>query len=402
MITNQKSKIENLKINRCLMLFYTMIMSVSICFADTIKEETPLKEKSYQDYFSLQRFTGSLGGYFERKNIHNKPDNGFTALYGEINYTSPVRNDFGFSLGTMGHICLDETTDGDYDAAIQTDLLLRELYLTYQISKTLLRLGRHEIKPMFILDDYYEGLSLTSKSFQNIALHMALVYKFGKSDVDLTQNFKKLNHIYDGVDNYFLAMQMDWNLISKQLNIKPFACILPDGFILYGLHGDYKEKLTHSELWGMVMDYYATDEDKTHGLANNTSVYHINAYVQAPLSILSGGVIQSDKSGGTRVGGIIDDYFNPFNEGYPFIYQKDAFTWYGKLMYMKDMYKFTLTYGQGKHDADQLSPKHTEMDIDLTVIFMKKWQLLSNFSRVTVDALIDDYSKLELKLSHSF
>jgi len=98
---------------------------------------------------------------------------------------------------------------------------------------------------------------------------------------------------------------------------------------------------------------------------------------------------------------VIDDYFNPFNEG-DRVYEPDAETWYGSLSYELDNFNAGLIIGRTKYLDDTRRLKEKEFDIKAGLKFLDNFRLETEFAIVDSESNEGDFNLLEVLLTYEF
>ena len=177
-------------------------------------------------------------------------------------------------------------------------------------------------------------------------------------------------------------------------------------YLLYGSHAELFYPAQDSR-FGLYLDAYVTDEDSGNGLrdeqgeVHDSTIWHINPVIEVNDFALSAGYIRAGRAVGAREGGLLDDYFNPFNEGDK-VFAPDATTWYGGLSWETDGFALGLVLGTTDYIDDGNPLTEKEFDIRAGL------RLLENLILETEVAFVDsmgpegNYSVLESTFFYEF
>ncbi len=405
------------KIIFCLMLLYAFnTFFRHACFA----AEAPGESHAINNIISeLKRgiLTGEVGLYYEGVNykkdhfiedneIMELDDSDITAPYFQVDYTTARYSGFSIGAGLTGY----EHFDGELDRTDEMDdhdhFVIHRLYLKHEISRTSFTIGRQELEDTVFLSDYYEALSLASKELENLSILLAVVEEVAESDISKFIEFQNINRGEESVDDHLYVAEAAWDVVPEAVAATFYYYHHGNIYDLYGTHVELFYD-TDGIGFGMHADAYATDEDSGNGLrsadgsAQASDIYHVNPFIEVGDFTLSAGYIKTDHDAGARVGGLIDDYFNPFNEGDK-VYEANAETRYCELFYEKDYFRAGLVSGRTDYldGSQRLSEKEFDIKADL--------QLLDNVELRTEFAIVDsespegDFNTLEMSLTYKF
>jgi hypothetical protein len=362
-------------------------------------------------------FKGKIGIYYEHLN-HDKEsfleddetiklkESNLVVPYFQIEYLSPQYRNFSAGVGLTGYTHINENTEQKNRIGDPDDIIFHQLHLNYDISETTLRLGRQSIEDSLFLADYYEAFSIHSEEIDNLILNFYLVDKVAESDINEFIEFEDVNRGEETIDDFLYAAEVTWDMIEDALNTTFYFYHQGHLYDLYGTHLTLSHDINNLGL-RLNFDFYATQEDSKNGMKNiydevdNTDIYHIRPYLEFHNFSLAAGYIETNRLAGAREGGLIDDYFNPFNEGNN-VYEPDAKTWYGTLEYEQEHLTIGLIFGSTDYVDNGQRLEDTEFNINTRFTFKERFQLETEFSRVNSDSPEGDYTLLEMALTYGF
>lgn len=362
-------------------------------------------------------FIGKIGIYYEHQNYDKKSfleddeiikleESNLVVPYFQIEYLSPRYRDFSIGVGLTGYTHINENSEQKNRIGDPDSIVFHQLYLSYKISQTTLKLGRQSIEDSLFLADYYEAFSIHSEEIDNLILNFYLVDKVAESDINEFIEFEDVNRGSETIDDFLYAAEVTWDMIEDALDATFYYYHQGHLYDLYGAHFALSHDID-SMRFGLNFDFYATDEDSKNGMKNihdevdDTGIYHIAPYVEFNSFILAAGYIEADRLTGAREGGLIDDYFNPFNEGNN-VYAPDAKTWYGAFGYEQEQYSIGVIFGSTDYVDNGQRLDETEFDITGSLTFKERYRLEAEFSNVNSDSQEGDYTLLEMALTYEF
>lgn len=362
-------------------------------------------------------FKGKIGIFYEHLNYDEESfleddetikleESNLVVPYLQVEYLSPRFMDFSIGAGLTGYTHINQNNEQKNRTGDPDDLVFHKLYISYNISRTTLKLGRQSIEDSLFLADYYEAFSIHSKEVESVILNFYLVDKVAESDINEFIEFDNFNRGEEKIDDFLYAAEVAWDVIEDTLDTTLYYYHQGHLYDLYGTH----VILTHainSMGFGLNFDFYATQEDSKNGMKNihdevdDTDIYHIRPYLEFHDFSISAGYIETDRLAGAREGGLIDDYFNPFNEGNN-VYAPDAKTWYGSLEYEQKHLTIGIIFGNTDYIDNGQRFDDTEFNINTCFTFKERFRLETEFSRIHSDSPEGDYTLLETALIYEF
>jgi hypothetical protein len=348
----------------------------------------------------------SRDGFVEDDEFIKLDDSDLIVPYFQIDYITPEYYGFSLGVGLTGYTHINGDSGREDKVENFDEFVFHQLYLKYGLSETSLKIGRHELKETVFLSDYYEALSITSEEIENLIFRVALVDEVAEADIDKFIEFQNINRGDETIDDYLYAAEITWDVVPDTIAATLYFYHQGNLYSLYGTHVELLHE-TEEIGFGLNADFYVTDEDSRNGLRDanedvrNSDIYHINPFIEFKDFILSAGYIEADRDVGGREGGLIDDYFNPLNEGDK-VYEPGGQTWYGSLEYEREDFEIGLIYGKTDYldDGQRLTEK--EFDITASFRFIKRFKLEAEFARVNSESPEGDFSLLEMALTYRF
>jgi len=360
---------------------------------------------------------GAIGIYHEH--VDNKKDNfvedgeiidlndtDLIVPFFQVNYTTAQYSDFSIGAGLTGYTHIVDDSNSDDSIEDGADIVVHKLYLGYEISRTSVKIGRQDLEETLFLSDYYEALSLASEEIKNLFLILAIVDKVAESDIDKFIEFQNINRGDQSIDDYLYAAEITWTAVPEAVSATVYYYQQDRLYDLYGAHTEFMYE-TGKIGFGLHMDAYATDEDSRNGLRDSedevkdSDIYHINPFIEMSDFTLAGGYMEAGHDVGAREGGLIDDYFNPFNEGDK-VYEPDAETWYGAMSYEFDDFYGEVVYGRTDYISEGASLTEEEVNLNAGLKFLDHFRLEVEFSIVDSESAEGDFNILEMELTYAF
>lgn len=350
------------------------------------------------------RVSGMAGMYYER--IDQEGDSNLMVPFFEVIHLTPEFFGFSAGAGLMGYLRDVHGEDREEEAIDDAELAIHQLFLNYRLSRSSVRVGRQALDNLLFLDDYYEALSLSSREMEGLTVNAAFVTEVAESDIGKFTGFQNINRNDDAVDDFLAAAELTWAAVPEAAA----------GTLQYYHHGNlYRLYGLHTELmysaedvrFGLYLDGYATDEDSGNGLrdekgeVHDSTLWHINPLVGVQDVTLSAGYIRAGSAVGARSGGLLDDYFNPFNEGDK-LFEPGAQTWYGSLSWESDRFSVDLVLGTTDYTDDGSTLTEKEFDIRAGLQLMENVVLEAEFAVVDGEDPDGNYSILEATLFYEF
>ncbi|RJQ50157.1 MAG: hypothetical protein C4538_00755, partial [Nitrospiraceae bacterium] len=334
--------------------------------------------------------SGEIGAYYELSNYKRnrlieedkviKLDDGDLIVpYFQVGYHTSEYSGFSMGAGLTGYTHIGSSSESKDSPEDSDKLVVYQFYLNYDIFQTSLRIGRQELDDSVLLRDYYEAFSLTSTDIRNIFFFFAVVRKVAESDVDKFIDFQNINRGHKSINDLLYAVETTWDIIPNAITTTLYYSHQGNLYDLYGSHIEFSHE-TEKIAFGLRADAYATDEHDENGLKDfndkvkNSHIYHISPFIEMSDIILAAGYIRTDHGVGAREGGLIDDYFNPLNEGGK-VYMPDAQTWYGGLKHETDRVNMGLTIGSTKYHDGTRRLTEKEFDINAGLKFLDNYKL---------------------------
>ena len=332
-------------------------------------------------------------------------DSNLVVPFFQVNYITAAYAGIRIGAGLTAYSHIDDNSDRRNSIEDDDDIVVHQLYLGYEISHTFLKIGRMEFEESLLLSDYYEALSLVSEEIENVVLFLAVVDKVAESDIDKFIEFENINGGDDSIDEYLFALETTWNVVPDAIIPTLYYYHQGSLYDLYGAH----IKVFHKEKeigFGVHMDAYATSEDNRNGLkdtddkVHDSNIYHISPFLEVNDFTLAAGYIDADQDVGAREG-LIDDYFNPFNEGDK-VYEPDGETWYSSLSYKSERFSIELVFGRTDYRDDSEPRTEEEFDIKAGLNFLDSFKLETEFANVKSESPEGDVKILEVLFSFEF
>lgn len=344
--------------------------------------------------------------FVEDDEIVDLDDSNLVVPHFQVDYTTADYAGFSISAGVTGYSHINGDSEKEDSFEDTDDIVIHRLYLDYQISQTSLKVGRQELEDTLLLGDYYEALSLTSEEIQSLSFIFALVDKVAESDIDKFIEFENINRDDERIDDFLYAVETTWNAVPEAVTATIYYYYQGNLYDLYGAHLELSHE-TEEITFGLTIDAYATDEDDRNGLRDtndnvkNSDIYHISPFIEMRDFIFAAGYIEADRNVGAREGGLIDDYFNPFNEGDK-VYEPDAETFYGALSYGSDSFDVGVIFGRTEYIDGVQVLSEQEFDIQSSLKFLDNFTLETEFAIVDSDSPEGDFKILEVLLTYEF
>lgn len=322
----------------------------------------------------------------------------------QIDYMTQVYYGFGFSAGLTGYARFDDNFNDTMDG--HDHFVVHKLHLTYTISETTISIGRLGFENTTLLDDYYEAISITSEEIDSLSFSFALIKKYADSDPDEFIEFNDVNDDNAFVDDKIYSFELQWNIIPRAMRTALYYQHQGDLYDLYGTHLELSYNMDDIRP-GLNADIYATKENREHGLRDTTNnvqdsnIYHLNPFIQVNDVTLSSGYVKADDDVGAREGGVIDDYFNPFNEGNN-VYGPEAKTWYAFFSYESEYFSVELIYGNTEYRDDTDHLTDSEFNINSSFSAFGGLNLEAEFAAVKSEEPEGDFQVFEAALVYEF
>jgi hypothetical protein len=346
------------------------------------------------------------GSFTEDEEIIKLEESNLVVPYFRADYLSPEYRDFSIGIGLTGYTHINDNQHQKDRISDFDRFVFHQLILNYDISETTIRLGRQSIEDSLFLNDYYEALSINYGEIDNIILNLFLVRGVAESDIDKFIKFENINRGNKTVDDFLYAVEVSWDIVPDSLDAIFYYYHQGHLYDLYGGHFSLSHDFEGLG-FGLNLDYYTTDEDSKNGMRNindevdETGIYHINPHLELSGFSITAGYIRADRLSGVREGGLIDDYFNPFNEGNN-VYDPDARTWYWGLGYEHENFDIGIILGRTDYIDDGRRLKEKEFDITAGITFKERFRLETEFARVYSDSPEGDFLLLETALTYEF
>jgi hypothetical protein len=344
--------------------------------------------------------------FVEEEEVMQLDDSRLLIPYFQVEYQSRAYKRVSLGIGFTGYFHI--ITDVEEDEAFRDfeRFVTHKLFLQYDLSKTTLRIGRIELEDSLVLTDYYKALSISSREIENIGFLFAYIEKVAESDIDKLTDFQNINRGDETIDDRFIAVEIPVDIIPDLLSATLYYYHQGNLYDLYGAHSEFSSSFNDITL-GLDFDYYATHEDSKNGLRNmhdeidDTHIHHVSPFAEYKDFSLAAGYIETDPRVGAREGGLIDDYFNPFNEG-DHVYEPDAETVYGSLEYGTDFVTVEMVYGETTYLDNSSRLKEREFDINGSFEFSESFRLEAEFAIVNSESPEGDFILLETALMYEF
>ncbi len=402
-----------------LILFFTAVTILS-GYGSVRAEGTDGEDNVFNEIISEIRrgsLWGEAGIYYERVNydkdrfvedgeITELGDDDLIVPYFQINYLTPEYSGFSFGAGLTGYDHINGGLDRSRDSDESDHFVFHEVYLKYNISETDIKAGRHEMEDSLFLSDYYEAISLSSGEFENLSLFFAVISEVAESDISKFVEFQNINRGGGSIDDFLYAGEVKWDVLPGALSSTMYYYHQGNLYGLYGIHAEIVHEMEETTV-GLKGDVYGTDEDNRNGLRDengdvkNSHIFNINPYFVVNDVVLGAGYIKADRDVGGREGGLIDDYFNPFNEGDK-VYEPDAETGYGFISYETEQFNAGLVYGKTDYRDEGVRREEREFDIKGGMKFFENFLLEAEFAYVESESHEGDFNLLEVLVKYEF
>lgn len=414
-MTYPGKKIQRQRFRASLSILLTLFVPVIVLAEDNINNRNlftfiidELKQGDLKGtiglYYELTDYEQSA--FIEEEEDMQLDDSRLLAPYFQIEYHSRSYRRFSLGVGFTGYVHIIEDVEEE-DAFRDFDsIITHKLFLQYDVSKTTLRFGRIELEESLFLNDYYKALSLSSREIENMRFLFAYITKVAEADIDKLTDFQDINRDDTSIDDHLIAVEILVDMIPDVFSSTLYYYHQGNLYDLYGIHTEFSRSFNDVTL-GINADYYATHEDSIYGMRNiqeqveDTDIYHISPSVEYEDFTLAAGYIRADHSVGAREGGLIDDYFNPLNEG-DRVYEPDAETMYGTLEYGTDHIAVEIVYGETTYRDDSSQLKEREFDINGSLKIWENIKLKTEFSIVNSESPEGDFLILETALTYAF
>ncbi|UCD35390.1 MAG: Opr family porin [Nitrospiraceae bacterium] len=351
---------------------------------------------------------GAIGGlagiYYER--IDQEGVSNLIVPFFEVSYITPEFFGLSAGAGLTGYMRDAHGEDREDKALDDDNVVLHKLFLNYRRSRTSIKFGRQALEYMTLLSDYYEAVSLSIEEIDSLTLNAAYVTKVAESDIDKFTDFQNINRDNESLDDFLVAAEITWTVLPETAAVTLYCYHHGNLYQLYGSHAELFYPAQDSR-FGFNLDAYGTDEDRVNGLSDeqgevhDSTIWHINPVIEVHDFVLSAGYVRAGMAVGAREGGLLDDYFNPFNEGDK-VFEPDAITWYGGLSWEDNGFSLGLVLGTTDYIDDGNPLTEKEFDIRAGL------RLLENLTLETEVAFVDskgpegNYSVLEATLFYEF
>ncbi len=361
--------------------------------------------------------SGEAGFYHEEKDFNRDrfvedgeprdlPDERFTAAFLNLDYRTNVCLNLSLGAGMTGYLFINDAIPPDPETADRRDLLFRDLYLQYEWSRTSVKLGRQEVVGTTFEGFYFEALSIISRELDSVSAVLLAARKAAEVDLPDIIDFRDVNFDNRDAGNTFYLAEFTWHLRPDLVTVTPYYMRQGDLFDLYGTHLEFTQEWPAVVL-GLEADYYRTDEDRKNGITDakgrvrDTSVFHIKPTVSADPLTFGIGYIGANRDVGAREGDLIDDYFNPLNEG-DMLYQPGAKTWYGELLWQWGRFNLELGYGHTDYRDELGRLKDREFNIRTELTLAEDLLLEADFARVDSEGPEGSFHKFETEIIYAF
>jgi hypothetical protein len=328
-------------------------------------------------YYELTDYEQST--FIEEEEVMPLDDSRLLIPYFQIEYQSRAYKRFRLGIGFTGFVHIIKDVEEEDAFRDFERFITHKLFLQYDISKTTLRLGRIE------LEDSKE---------------------VAEADIDKLTDFQNINRGDTSIDDHLVVVEISVDIIPESLSAILYYYHQGNLYDLYGTHAEFSRNFSDMT-FGLSVDYYATHEDGKNGIRNirdeveDTDIYHIRPFVEYEDFAIAVGYIQADRTVGAREGGLLDDYFNPLNEG-DRVYEPDAETIYGSLEYDGAHVTAEIIYGETTYRDNSSRLKEREFDINGSLEFWENVKLETEFAIVNSESPEGDFLLLETALTYEF
>jgi hypothetical protein len=368
------------------------------------------------DELKRGKLKGTVGLYYEltdyeqstfiEEEVMPLDDSRLLIPYFQIEYQSRAYKRFRLGIGFTGFVHIIKDVEEEDAFRDFERFITHKLFLQYDISKTTLRLGRIELEDSLFLTDYYKALSLSLREIENIGILFAYIKEVAEADIDKLTDFQNINRGDTSIDDHLVVVEISVDIIPESLSAILYYYHQGNLYDLYGTHAEFSRNFSDMT-FGLSVDYYATHEDDKNGIRNlqdeveDTDIYHIRPFVEYEDFAIAVGYIQADRTVGAREGGLLDDYFNPLNEG-DRVYEPDAETIYGSLEYDGAHVTAEIIYGETTYRDNSSRLKEREFDINGSLEFWENVKLETEFAIVNSESPEGDFLLLETALTYEF
>lgn len=344
--------------------------------------------------------------FIEDDQMKDLADERFTAAYVKLDYETPDFFNVRLAAGVTGYTFINEFILQDPELGERRNFLLRELYMETIWANTTFRLGRQEIDGTTFEDFYFEAFSVASLRWENMDLLFAVAKKTAEVDLPDIVDFRDVDFGNSDLGGTFYIFEITWRPLPDGLAFTPYYLRQDHLFDLYGAHVELSREV-NTVIIGLAADYYGTHEDRKNGVvddegrATDTSIFHVKPYLRVREITLGLGYMETDRKGGAREGDLIDDYFNPLNEG-DSIYQPGAKTWYGEVFWEKGPVNLELSYGQTDYRDGLQILTDREFNIRTAIALSHNLLLQAEFAQVKSESSEGSFHKFETELTYAF
>lgn len=360
---------------------------------------------------------GEVGFYHEEKDFNRDrfveddemkdlPDERFTAAFLKLDYETPDFYNIRLAAGVTGYLYINDFLPPDPEQGTRKDVLLRELYLEYRWADTAFRLGRQEIDGTTFEEFYFAAFSIASIDWEKVDFIFVAARKTAEVDLPDIIDFRDVDFGNSDLGQTYYIAEVTWRPFPDTLTLTPYYQGQADLFDLYGAHVEFAQEV-NTVIMGLAADYYGTREDRKNGIVDaegrvsDTNIFHIKPYLNMGEATVAVGYMKADRRVGAREGDLIDDYFNPFNEG-DMIYQPGARTWFGEFFWEWDRFNVELVYGDTDYNDGLQTLNEREFDIRAAVALGKHLTIQADFARVDSESPEGSFHKFETELTYAF
>lgn len=281
---------------------------------------------SLEDAIKGGKVSGTVGNYFEYKDVNVGTNAGWSTTYLTLKYETAAWNGLKAGARFFAHGDSYNEAEGStadpFNVDIEKEFTLPELYLTYMfLENSNVTAGRFNHQKISHFDDAQsEGGFVQYNEIENVELTAGFMTQFAEIDYDDGEDFGRTNDSQDlsnegtygsGSKGYVMFIEKKYTGIEN-ITLNPYA-YYQDGYAgVYGL--DAKLSLEADDIkYGVSADVYYVHSDKT--ATENATNWLISPFVKVGMFDLTAGYAQyGDKATAMYKPEWFADYFIPMDQ----------------------------------------------------------------------------------------
>lgn len=348
------------------------LFSVAACGLTAGAFTAQAESASIDEALKNGEFKAKTGVYygFEKEDevaIGAKDKHGFASFFFEAGYSSGSWMGLSLNLKALGLTELHEHEEDDFEDSHDHEGYLKEAYLKYKMGNTSLKLGRHKINKIPVMDgDSHRGLTLEVKEFENLDIYVSAFNRWYNNidwkDGDGINGFQNVDEVADDAGSTVLTAMAKMKL-GEGIEFLPYMAWQSDVAAVYGVRFDFKTKIDEDTEVGIDFDYYTIQEDldSSNGDWDDTQAWKVYADVEmgglfAGLGYFAMDEVDSGKQDHIDTDGWLDDLSGLEEHD---MKGNDATIWWVDFGYSWDRY--TLAFQYGDKEEDEGGNKDTDM-----------------------------------------